>query len=74
MPWLWLIPLIIGIYLVVKLVQGIRDFVSWWSEGRVLAQLQQKSKEHSHHGHPTTKPPTLKEKPSSPMRPPKRGA
>ena len=65
MPWVWFLVLVVGIYLVVKLVQGIRELVSWWIEGRALAELQQKSREHSRQGH-RAHPPSIKERPSSP--------
>lgn len=65
MPWLWMLFLIIGAYLVVKLVQGIRDFVAWWVENRELAELRQKSRELHRQGRSSGKPPPLKERSSS---------
>ena len=65
MPWVWILILIVGVYLVVKLVQGIREIVAWWVEGRAFAKLQKKSREQRRQGHPTSKPPALKERPWS---------
>ena len=67
MPWIWFLIFVVGVYVVVKLLQGLRDLVSWWREGRVLTELQQKSREHRRQGHPMSKPPVLKERPPSTM-------
>jgi hypothetical protein len=70
MPWFWILVLVIGVYLVVKLVQGIRELISWWIDERAFAELQQKSREYRRQGH-VSKPPVLKERPWSSK--PKRG-
>ena len=67
MPWLWILFLIIGAYLVVKIVQGIRDVVAWAIENRELAAIQKESKERHRQGH-LSKPPALKERPEHPTK------
>ena len=66
MPWFWFLIIVVGIYLVVKIIQGVRDFVSWWAEGRAFAEEQKIARQRRQQGHPMSTPPALKEKPSSP--------
>ena len=63
MPWLWILIFIFGTYLLVKIVQGVRDFAVWIIENRDLAKLQQASRELHRQGH-FGKPPPMKERAS----------
>ena len=45
MPWLWVIFLLGGLYIVVKTVQGIMDFAVWLNESREMAKAQEAWKE-----------------------------
>jgi hypothetical protein len=72
MPWLWILAFIAGVYLVVMLIQGIRDLVSWWVEGRAFAKEQKRAKERRRQAHQAN-PPPLKERPAPPTKPPKTG-
>ena len=70
--FVWIFAVIVGLYVVVKLVQGIRDFADWVVEARALAKLRRESREHRRQGHHAA-PPPLKERPASGTRPPKIG-
>ncbi len=71
MPWFWILVAIVGVYLVVKIVQGIRDFAAWIVESRELAKLREEARERHRQGRPVN-PPPLKERPASTTKPPKR--
>ena len=45
MPWQWLLILIVFAYLFVKLIQGIKDLVAWWREGRAFAEEQKRAQQ-----------------------------
>jgi hypothetical protein len=60
MPWFWVIVLIVGVFVVGTIVQGIVGFMSWSRERRILAQLQKEARERrrqSHQGHPPSPSP-----------------
>ena len=42
--WLEVLLLIAAVYLLVKIIQGIRDFVTWYQEGRAFAAEQKRVK------------------------------
>jgi hypothetical protein len=69
MPWIWILILIVGVYVVVKTVQGIRDLVSWWAEGRAFAREQKLARQRRRQGR-RANPPPLKERPVLPTNPP----
>ena len=71
MPWLWVIFLIVGIYVLVKAIQGIMDAVVWYREEHAYAQEQKRVRQERRQGHHQLTPPPLKERPSRPTRPPK---
>lgn len=73
MPWVWILVLIVGVYLVVKAAQGIRDFMSWYAEGRAFDKERQRLDEERRKRHHQATPPSLKERPTAPTKPPKRG-
>ena len=60
MPWVWIIVVIVSAYVLVKAVQGMRDFISWWSEGRQFAKEWKRTGQRHRSG-----PPMLKERPES---------
>jgi hypothetical protein len=42
MPWVQILIAIASLYLLVKCVQGVRDFVVWYREGRAFAAEQKR--------------------------------
>ncbi len=44
-PWLFVVPLIIAIFLLVTAVLAVRDFFTWYREGREFAREQKRAKE-----------------------------
>ena len=73
MPWPQILLLIAAIYLLVKLIQGVRDFITWYREGRAFAAEQKRVKalrrEQRSAG---VNMPALKERPMDSSKPPSR--
>jgi hypothetical protein len=74
MPWVWVLVLVVGFYVAVKSVQGIRDLVNWYIDGRAFDREQKKLK--GQHVLRQASIPPLKEKTTSkpnvgPRRPPR---
>ena len=71
MPWPQILLLIAAIYLLVKLIQGVRDFITWYREGRAFAAEQKRVKalrrEQRSAG---VNMPALKERPMDSSKPP----
>jgi hypothetical protein len=74
-PWPIILLAIAAVYLVVKGIQGLRDFITWYGEGRAFAaerkrvaalRRQQRSA--------GVKMPALKERPADSKKPPVRDA
>ena len=63
MPWVWILALIVGAYVAVKSVQGIRDLVTWYLEGRAFVREQKELK--GQHALRQASIPPLKEKSDS---------
>jgi hypothetical protein len=72
MPWLEFLLVIASVYLLVKCVQGLRDFINWYREGRAFAAEQKRLRALRRQERTTgVNMPALKERPSSkpPIRP-----
>ena len=75
MPWLQFLLLLAAVYLLVKGIQGIRDFIIWYREGQAFAAERKRlqalrRQQHSEGIHM----PTLKERPADASKPPVRQA
>ena len=44
-PWLFVLPLIVALYLLILAIRGLRDFFIWYREGRDFAREQRRAKE-----------------------------
>ncbi len=44
MPWLWVLVVIAGVYLLVKIIQGIREFIEWLGEPRIDPKAYKRAK------------------------------
>jgi len=57
MPWVWVILGIAGLYALAKTGQAIRDFISWYLEGREFARELKRRREQklSRHNAPALK-------------------
>ncbi len=70
-PWPVVLLLVVAVYLLIKSIQGIRDFVEWYREGRAFAAEQRRLKalrrqQRSEGVHM----PALKERPTDSSKPP----
>ncbi|MGA2032729.1 MAG: hypothetical protein ABSG68_10760 [Thermoguttaceae bacterium] len=52
MPWLWILFLIAGMYLAVKIVQGAKEFASWLADNRMFAEEQKRARQRHRAAHP----------------------
>jgi hypothetical protein len=66
MPWFWIIILIVVVFVVGTLVQGVLGFMSWYNERRVCAQLQKQARERRRQSHQAN---SQNPSPPSPSRP-----
>ena len=71
MPWMYVLLLIASAYVLVKVVQGVREFVIWYNEGRAFAAerkrlhaLRRQQRDAGLHV------PNLKERPADSSKPP----
>ena len=62
--WVGILVLVFGVYLLVKLFQGLVDFVAWYKEGRAFA-VEQKRRNEKRRAELRTRSamPALKERP-----------
>jgi hypothetical protein len=75
MPWPEILGAIVAIYVVVKSVQGVRDFIIWYQEGRAFAAERKRLKDLRHQERSAgVNMPALKERPKDPSKPPLRPA
>ena len=44
-PWVWLLIIIAGAYILIKLGQGLVELITTWLEDRKMAKLQKEWKE-----------------------------
>jgi hypothetical protein len=71
MPWPQILLLIAGIYLLIKCIQGIRDFIIWYREGRAFVAEQKRLKALRRRQRAAgVKMPALKERPADHTKPP----
>ena len=69
--WLEVLLLIAGVYLLVKCIQGIRDFITWYQEGRAFAAEQKRVKALRRQQRSAgVNMPALKERPTDSSKPP----
>lgn len=74
-PWLVVLLLIAAVYLVVKGIQGIRDIIEWYREGRAFAAEQKRLRTlRRQQRHAGVNMPALKERPTDLSKPPLRHA
>ncbi len=70
-PWLLVLVLIATVYLVVKGIQGVRDFIEWYREGRAFAAEQKRFRALRHQQRSAgINMPALKERPTDSSKPP----
>jgi hypothetical protein len=68
-PWLFVVPLIFVLFLLIMAIRGIRDFVIWYREGRDFAREQRRAKElRKQRKLERQAMPTLKERPADPSK------
>jgi len=69
--WLEVLLLIAAVYLLVKGIQGVRDFIAWYQEGRAFAEEQKRVKAMRRQQRSAgINMPALKERPSDSSKPP----
>jgi hypothetical protein len=70
-PWLLVLLLIVAVYLVVKGIQGVRDFIEWYREGRAFAAEQKRLRTLRRQQRSAgINMPVLKERPTDSSKPP----
>ncbi len=68
-PWLFVVPLIIAVFLLVMAVLAVRDFVIWYRDGREFAREQRRAKElRQQRKLDKQAMPALKERPAEPSK------
>lgn len=70
-PWLVVFPLIIVAFLLIKVIQAVRDFIIWYREGRAFAAEQKRAKALRRQQRSAgINMPALKERPADSTKPP----
>ena len=74
-PWPIVLALIAAVYLLVKGIQGLRDFITWYGEGRAFARERKRAAALRRQQRAAgVKMPALKERPADSSKPPIRDA
>ena len=69
-PWLAILCFIVCLFVVITAVQGVRDFVNWYREGREFAKERKRAKAlRQQKKLAKQNMPTLKERPAEPAKP-----
>jgi hypothetical protein len=72
-PWLFVLPLILALYLLIMAIRGIRDFIIWYRGGRDFARERRRAKElRQQRKLEKQAMPALKERPVDQSKPPER--
>ena len=70
-PWLLVLLLIAAVYLLIKGIQGVRDFIEWYREGRAFAAEQRRLRAlRRQKRSEAARMPALKERPTDSSKPP----
>jgi len=69
-PWLFVLPLIIVLYLLIMGIRSIRDFIIWYLEGREFARERKRAQAQRQQRKLAKQAmPALKERPPEPPKP-----
>jgi len=69
-PWLFVLPLILVLYLLIMAIRSVRDLFIWYREGREFAKERRRAKElRQQRKLDKQRMPALKERPAEPSKP-----